>query len=66
MPTETTAKPLLTVGQQLFFSPETGDWKALKPDVSGEPDEAKRQQTLSAAASARLMVRQCGRFGTTA
>ena len=53
MSTKTARTPLLTAGQQLFFSPETGAWKALKPDVSGEPDEAKRQQTLSAAAAAR-------------
>ena len=48
-----TTTPLTTAGHQLFFSPETGAWKVLKPDVSSEPDEAKRQQTLSAAASAR-------------
>ncbi|MBE0547964.1 MAG: SIR2 family protein [Rubrivivax sp.] len=48
-----TVTPLTTAGQQLFFSPETGAWKALKPDVSSELDEAKKQQTLSAAASAR-------------
>lgn len=48
-----TIKPLITAGQQLFFSPETGAWKALKPDVSSEPDESKRRETLSAATSAR-------------
>ena len=47
------APALSTFGQQLFFSPETGSWKALKPDVSSEKDEAKQQQMLSAAASAR-------------
>lgn len=48
----TTPQPS-TFGQQLLFSPETGKWKALKPDVSGEADDAKRQQTLSDAAAAR-------------
>lgn len=45
--------PLSTYGQQLFFSPETGAWKALKPDVSSELEEAKKQQTLATAAAAR-------------
>lgn len=45
--------PISTAGQQLFFSPETGAWKVLKPDISGEQDEGKRQQVLTAAASAR-------------
>lgn len=49
----TTTMPPTTFGQQLFFSPETGTWKALKPDVSSETDDAKKQQMLSAAASAR-------------
>lgn len=48
-----TTTPLTTARQQLYFSPETGTWKALKPDVSRESDEGKRQQILSAAASAR-------------
>jgi hypothetical protein len=48
-----TATPLTTTGQQLVFSPEAAAWKALKPDVSSEPEVAKRQQMLSAAASAR-------------
>lgn len=48
-----TATPTSTFGKQLFFSPETGLWKALRPDVSGETDDDKRQQMLSAAASAR-------------
>lgn len=48
----TTSQPT-TFGQQLFFSPESGAWKSLRPDVTGEADDAKRQQILSEAAAAR-------------
>jgi hypothetical protein len=48
-----TQPPLTTAGQQLFFSPETSTWKALKPDISGELEEGKQKQMLSAAAAAR-------------
>ncbi|MCL1501656.1 SIR2 family protein [Xanthomonas nasturtii] len=48
----TTPQPT-TFGQQLFFSPEAGTWKALRPDAAGEADDAKRQQMLSEAAAAR-------------
>lgn len=48
----TTSQPT-TFGQQLFFSPESGAWKSLRPDVTGEADDAKRQQVLSEAAAAR-------------
>ncbi|MEA9732076.1 MULTISPECIES: SIR2 family protein [Xanthomonas] len=48
-----TTLPPTTASQQLFFSPESGAWKALKPDVSGETDNAKKQQMLSEAAAVR-------------